>query len=528
MPTALAHRGPNTTRLAKRFFWKECRRLAGLTIGVFLLSLALMAVLWWFTPQGFGLVDGLTVIAVGGGAMLAVAAAVTLFSVEKEEGTAELLGWLPRNIVAMTVGKLGAAAIVVPFCTAALLLMAWWIAGVTPDSRQVNTVVLPQASLFLLEAFVWSLVASLACPNPLVAAVLGIALSSVSVQIGLYLENPDSRGVTSEALSAAAPERLVMAAIGMLMAGSLVSKWPTPLRVHRAAETTTLKEPTRKNPRATLLGAFGRLFWQTIRQSWVTGVVATLLGLFLTFMGVLILNGMLSLNFGWSYVSGYGALFAPAMLGAVVFRADQRRGAYRFLAEHAGLPRMLWLARNTAGLTLLTLCSLFIRGGAGRRLVVPRSRQDELRLALPNLAGRRVAASDSGRWRRLANRSHRRRCGADGVRLGAVLLAHTARRRNRCDASADCFDRPPVVGVGRLVMATATAGVLIATRHWSHVGVTAEGARLDVRPPRTVALGGAARGYRSADRMARVGDSRHASCPSRYAVTACVDWRRQL
>jgi hypothetical protein len=331
-----------------------------LTIGVFLLSLALMAVLWWFTPQGFGLVDGLTVIAVGGGAMLAVAAAVTLFSVEKEEGTAELLGRLPRNVVAMTVGKLGAAAISVPFCTAALLLMAWWIAGVTPDAQQVNTVVLPQASLFLLEAFVWSLVASLACPNPLVAAVLGIALSSVSVQIGIYLENPASRGVSSEALSAAAPERLVMAAIGMLMAGWLVSKWPTPLRVHRAAEITTLKEPTRKNPLATWLGAFVRLFWQTVRQSWVTGVVATLLGLFLTFMGVLILNGILSLNFGWNYASGYGALFAPAMLGAVVFRADQRRGAYRFLAEHAGRPRLLWLARNTAGLALLTLFSLLL------------------------------------------------------------------------------------------------------------------------------------------------------------------------
>jgi hypothetical protein len=362
MPTALAHRGPNTVRLAKRFFWKECRRIGVLAALMFVFATLTMLFVNSFASRRLDVDSLLTVIAVGAGMMLAVAAAATIFSVEKEEGTAELLERLPRNAAAMTLGKLASAAIVVPLCTVALLMLAWTMGSEAPPPQRIINEALPQVSLFLLEAFVWSLVASLACANPLIAAVLGIALASASVQLGIIIANPSSRGFTTDGLNAAAPARLALAGIGALVAGWLVTRWPTPPRRRPRAVAADLDTPSRKWLRwpQLRLGLFARLFWQTVRQSWATAIVATLLGLFLTFMSILIPQGLFEIDHDWGFVIGFGLLFAPAMMGAVVFRADQRRDAYRFLAEHAGRPRMLWLARNTAGIAMLAAFLLLL------------------------------------------------------------------------------------------------------------------------------------------------------------------------
>ncbi len=357
MPTATALGAPNTLRLAKRFFWKECRRLRGLGVGVFLLATALMAAMGRLIPDDRALWTATTLIAVIGGAMLAVAAAVTLFSVEKEEGTSELLERLPRNLSAMTIGKLSAAMVVISLCTMALVAMSFTVTDRPFHLDRFVTHFLPPTLLLIVTAFVWSLVASLACPNPLIAAVLGIAMASVSVQAGIYLTNPDLRAYTGEELEDSAARGLALAGVGAIVAGWLVTRWPAPMRGRRVVAAELDTPLSRKRLRWPSLGwgLFGRYFWQTLRQSWATGVVAMLLGLFLTFMSVLIPEGLLEANRTWRFFSGVGLLFAPALLGAVVFRADQRRDAYRFLAEHAGRPRMLWLARNLVGLAILGL-----------------------------------------------------------------------------------------------------------------------------------------------------------------------------
>lgn len=354
MPTALAHHGPNTVRLAKRFFWKECRRLRGLAVGVFLLAMALMGMMWQFITDHNALWTATTLIAVIGGAMLAVAAAVTLYSVEKEEGTAELLERLPRNLSAMAIGKLSAAIVVITLCTIALVAMSFLVSDSTFHFDRLLTHFLPATLLLIVTAFVWSLVASLVCPNPLIAAVLGIAMASVSVQVGIYLTDPNLRGYSGEELEDSAARGLAIAGVGAIVAGWLVSRWPTPPRVRHNSEAN-LDEPRRRYLRwpRQRMGLFGRLFWQTLRQSCTTAVVAMLLGLFLTIMAVIMAAGIFESTSGWNLLVGLSVLFAPAMVGAVVFRADQRREAYRFLAEHAGKPRMLWLARNAAGLAML-------------------------------------------------------------------------------------------------------------------------------------------------------------------------------
>ena len=64
------------------------------------------------------------IVAFGGAAMLAIAAAVTLFAVEKEEGTSELLRVLPKNQLALVLGKLCAAVASVLALLALLSLVA--------------------------------------------------------------------------------------------------------------------------------------------------------------------------------------------------------------------------------------------------------------------------------------------------------------------------------------------------------------------------------------------------------------------
>lgn len=355
MPTALAHHGPNTVRLAKRFFWKECRRLRGLAVGVFLLAMALMGMMWQFITDHNALWTATTLIAVIGGAMLAVAAAVTLYSVEKEEGTAELLERLPRNLSAMAIGKLSAAIVVITLCTIALVAMSFLVSDSTFHFDRLLTHCLPATLLLIVTAFVWSLVASLVCPNPLIAAVLGIAMASVSVHFGVSLSDPSWRVYNGEELEKSAPTGLALAGVGAIVAGWLVTRWPAPpqRRGVFAAELDAPLSRQRLRWPSLRLGLFGRLFWQTLRQSWLTAIVATLLGLFLTFMSIVMVIGLVEIGNGWpNFVIVSSLLFAPALLGAVVFRADQRRDAYRFLAEHAGRPRMLWLARNAAGFAI--------------------------------------------------------------------------------------------------------------------------------------------------------------------------------
>ena len=57
----------------------------------------------------------------------------------------------------------------------------------------------------------------------------------------------------------------------------------------------------------------------------------------------------------WGILPIAGLLFVPGLSGAMVFRPEQRRDQYRFLAEHAGRPRLVWLARLVVWGCYLTL-----------------------------------------------------------------------------------------------------------------------------------------------------------------------------
>ena len=99
------------------------------------------------------------------------------------------------------------------------------------------------------------------------------------------------------------------------------------------------------------LPVFGRLLWQTWRQSWRLMFAMPLIAAFLCFSFLLIgggelLNRLDRFDNTTTVLLPYvAALFVAALYAAAIFAADQRGGHYRFLAEHAAWPRHVWLAR---------------------------------------------------------------------------------------------------------------------------------------------------------------------------------------
>lgn len=338
--------------------------LRGLAAGVALIALVMMAGSRLLLPPDL-LPGWILTVAFGAAALFAVAATVTLFAVEREVGSTVFLEVLPQNSVAMFVGKL-LAAVVMTLGVLGGLLAVTYTSGTWPSSPTAS-VIASQGFLAIGEALVYGLLASLLCPQPLLAALIAIAATSFSAQLAMALTVPNAHGFTLQDYQNAVPGRVALVA---LVAGAdvwLGLRWlqslsaPRSVRHARTSSTTTVK---RQGARSRRLGMFGRLLWQSIRQSWKATLAATVIGLGLMFTTELVSSGLQSSVPVYREHVPLSILFLPALFGALTFRADQRRLQYRFLAKHAGRPRMMWLSRQLTWLTPTVAWCLFVHVGA--------------------------------------------------------------------------------------------------------------------------------------------------------------------
>ncbi|TWT78071.1 ABC-2 family transporter protein [Posidoniimonas polymericola] len=354
----IAPAAPDTLRLAKRFFWKELRMQSGLAVGTAVSTLLVMLIYRASSPIS-GRPDAMAVLALGAAALFCVAAAVTLFSVEREEGTMLYLQSLPENRWATLLGKLTSAIVLTPLLFGVLLAVGAVVAGGVGPSERTWLVLGTTGVVVLLELLVWSLLASLLVPKPLLAACLGIAGASFCsfATIAATGGNVDLFELGD---SQALPARLVVALLIGALDVWLGLNWLPRGEQHVTIKTTNrAKEKPAARANVGWLGSFGRLAWQTHRQSWKSAFAATVIGGCLTLAWPLVLGMAMGMD---NLVREtprpailLGALFVPALMGALVFREDQRRRQHRFLAEHAAPPRRVWLARQVVGLGYLTL-----------------------------------------------------------------------------------------------------------------------------------------------------------------------------
>lgn len=371
---SLNARTPANQSMLRRFLWKEYRMLRG-----FWLAVAALAILAQSITLLFGMKQELVpgyvfVTAWGAAALYAVGCTITLFSAEREEGTHDFLQLLPINWWSMFAGKVLLAIGSAIALALVLSLTGWLIAsGTLPRATMVREV-LSIAGVAIIEATAWGLLFSLLMRQPLLAAIVSMAIASFAAQLAVAATAPASQAFVAAAYVQAVPMRLLICLGVFVVDVWLASRWLRPAAESAAgrfrqqcSELSSLRfrqnvssATTRVNAeslRASRRRMLVRLLWQTWRESWKTMLTAVPISVLL--MVNLAVAGWLA-NAEQLTVF-LGPLILPALFGALVFRADQRDGHRQFLVAHAGRPRYVWLARQLVWLSALIVIGLAVQ-----------------------------------------------------------------------------------------------------------------------------------------------------------------------
>lgn len=380
----------------RRFAWKEYHTLRGLWVAVLILGLLVD----WLTsallapPIDFAAVR--LTIALAAAALYAAGAAAILFSMEHEENTYDFLRGLPATWQPIFFGKFMSAALSAILLAAVLTMFGLWTlgAGAGLPSRENASLAIGVFGVAIFEALAWGTLWSLLVKRPLAAAVVTLFTASLATNLAANILrfNDTNPQIYMQAI----PQRMAVI-VAVLAASVLIARnWlATPTDIRRPGIVHCLKQLLTWRPR---LGAMSvratryadrprrrsmmlRLVWQTWRESWKLLVLPVALAAFCLFI-TWIFGYLLAQEDGLAPAIGIGTIFfGPTLYGALAFAADQRRGNVRFLAEHAAMPRYVWLSRHVVWLgTLLALAAvlsvavtMFVTTGLQHRWQDPRN-----------------------------------------------------------------------------------------------------------------------------------------------------------
>jgi ABC-type transport system involved in multi-copper enzyme maturation permease subunit len=378
-PTAVRFSEHNKT-IFQRFLWKEFRMTRGLWAAVAIMGLLVQCAERMLLPGSTDFVLTLLYTALSAAVLYAVGAAATAFSVEHEEETYDLLTRLPT-----TWWPPFAAKLLVTFISAVLLALFLSIPLVAfhfppPTSAQDIYTAFGMMGFAIIEAIAWGTLFSLLIRRPLLAAIMTLVVGALAVEFIISYVTRDVLSTQSpasyvRALPARAAIVVALFACCTYVARSWLASgnrsvsnrdriidWFASLlpRALAAKRATALDAAPSRPSRGRMLA---RLLWQTWRESWKLllapfGVAVVL------FAG---LSAALGLTHAYdsaaSFVLVCTPFFVPALYGAMAFYCDQRRGNYRFLAEHAARPRYIWFARHIVWLSALIMVGLLVLAG---------------------------------------------------------------------------------------------------------------------------------------------------------------------
>jgi hypothetical protein len=337
-----------------RLVWKEYRLQRALWIAMAVLTTLLMGLVFVaFSPRDkpqmlFWLASGLPAFyCLGCGAML--------FAGEHENETYEFQRGLPVGAGRVFAAKIAFALTSVVLMFVPLWLLAMHLSGWTlhPTQGFSPLAVLLMLSLFGMQLFLWATLFSLLTKHVLIAAILGVAATSVSVQILAEWVKP---GFSMDRYALAMPYCAVLASLLALVDCWLGVGWfrprrlsatrsdlPTVASTSAAASSDRFRRPDR--------GAmFCRLVWQHGRQS---------VAMILAVLAVILISVTVATVGYWKWpryqsisnpISFYfgivPSLAAIPLLGLSAFLADQSRQGYRFLTDRGVPPKYIWLSRQ--------------------------------------------------------------------------------------------------------------------------------------------------------------------------------------
>lgn len=361
--------------IARRFLWKEYRVLRGLWISVVVLALLVDFAFGLLTTPQYNFATLYFGTALAAAVLFAVGAAATSFSVEHEEETYGFLSGLPTAWWPVFIGKLAVAFVSAVALASFLALVGFFIGGHGAPEPRDTLNVLGILGVAIVEALAWGTLFSLLLKRPLnaVAATFVAGTTATQLAVNLCSENA-SASVDPKSYIAAIPLRLAIAGVVLALAALKARYWlviGTKRTVGDFASAALIPSIWsrgvawfRLRRSALVSGArwpmFARLLWQTWRESSIRLVIPIVVAFSLSAVTALFV-GLLRED---EAVMALGAttFFAPALFGALAFAADQRRKSYRFLAEHAGRPRYVWLARHVVWMSpvVATIIAVFL------------------------------------------------------------------------------------------------------------------------------------------------------------------------
>jgi hypothetical protein len=359
-----------------RFVWKEFRMVRSLWAAVAIMGLLVQFAEKILLPGESDFVLMLLCTGLAAAVLYAAGAAATIFSVEHEEETYELLTRLPTIWWPPFAGKLAVTLLSALLLATALSISALLFRGPYFISGRDAQLALGMFGFAIIEAVAWGTLFSLLIKRPLLAAITTLIVGILTVHVAVnFGSHRLAASIDQAAYLEAIPIRLaivvavvacsVFVARGWLTAGAgsaglarlgIYDRLPTFLtsifgRIRQIAPVAS----GHSRPRM-----LSRLLWQTWRESWKLllvplGVAA------LIFAGIAAVFGLAHVFNDFSgFLIPTSLLFAPALYGAMAFYPDQRRSNYRFLAEHAARPRYIWFARHIVWLGALAAAWLLL------------------------------------------------------------------------------------------------------------------------------------------------------------------------
>jgi ABC-type transport system involved in multi-copper enzyme maturation permease subunit len=355
--------------VATRFAWKEFRTLRGFWIAAFVLG---TLVEWFFLavharPPEVGWPTTLFIVALVTSALYAIGVAATTFSMEHEDETYSFLTGLPVRWLPIFAGKMWFALASALALAVALTIVGCLATGGQLPSLNDAAFALGSFGFLIVEAIVWGTFFSLLLRQPLLSALLAIAAVSASLSLltTSFVEGHLS-SLNAGSYVAVLPQRILLAA-GIFLADVLLARnWLVLERRARrsSASDSEGNETAGRRARAwarlrarvrpalvrnSRLRMLGHLVWQSVRQSWRWMLGMPAVGILLCSVLYVVSYGMRLHILRAEDQMTIGPFLILLVVGGLyacgVFMADQRGRSYRFLAEHAALPRMIWLSR---------------------------------------------------------------------------------------------------------------------------------------------------------------------------------------
>ena len=345
--------------ILRRLVWKEYRLMRSFWIAMAVLAVFLQLIARtsiWSSSDSLQMIFAVALVLP---AFYAMGCGATLFATEHETGTYQFQRSLPVSASRLFLGKMPFGLISTPLLFLLLWVLAWIIGGMRLPDADFHLGLWGLCGVAALELFLWGVLFSLLCDQPMRAAILAAIAGSTTIHVIAMIGESRWRPEMYLDLHTI-PYRLAVVGILALVNLRLGCRW---LREGSAAaggarcpgrsSTARRVADVHRGKVATQSTILGRLAWQQWRQSSRMIVVLVAMTVPLLLFTVVHWNVFLLRLGNNSFRTAVNlplwitlALAAAPLAGASVFMADQRGRSFRFLAERGVSPRQIWAGRH--------------------------------------------------------------------------------------------------------------------------------------------------------------------------------------